>query len=476
MSGKKSKQILKRGLGFLIVLALLTAATNHFLSVRFKKQLLELLTKEINERSKGSYVIDFEDFRVNILGGNATIQKLHLYPEFGLQPNDTTLPRWGALTIEQVRLSRPDIRFRNKKPYEIKNFALHLAGIRYTQPDSLYYLAVSEAGFQLSDSTLRLNGILYRSFVGEYEFAANHPRHSDWMDVTADELRVEGLSIRRWVEADELFISHIFLERPVFKSFKNQKIPSERHLMPLLYEQIQTLPFPFLIGEITVENFDIYYRELASDGIVPGEIRFLDMNISANDLTNIVSRPQQTNKLLVDTRFMGKGEMKLELLFPVDTAYNRVEIRGTLGPMDMISLNSILEPLNKVRIKDGLIQGMDLVITGNRERAEIEMCLLYQQLAVEIYKRGENNERYYHPLLSYLATGVLEKSNPKTGSAPRRVRAEYFRDPYHSSFNYLWKVFQAGFYETLGYTRERREKLGWAKQEIDKLRSTTDGK
>jgi hypothetical protein len=326
-------------------------------------------------------------------------------------------------------------------------------------PNHLYTLRSGKIEVDLNDSLLQINDVSYVSKIPKWEFAYRDPKHSDWMDLRIGTIELKGLHIQKWMTEKRLFLDSLFVSSVHFRNYKNQKIITPPKKVPMIYETVQHFPVPFSINYVKASDLNVFYEELAKKGAKPGLIKFTKMEGIFDGFTNIVSSPKQVNKLTATGRLMNRGLIQAELSFPVDPTNDQARITGTLGPMNMISFNSIIEPMAPpLRIKSGFIEGLDFDIVGGKEKADIDMCLYYNHLSVDI------------GLLSLIADGLIERDNPKPGKELRRVHAEHIRDPYHSSFNYLWKIYFAGIKETLGYTEKRQKNIEWAIKEYHTLK------
>ena len=453
--------------------AVLIIGINIFLSVYLKKIVASELKEQVNKQTNGLYHAEFKNIDVKLMSRTISLNDFSLFPDdkllAGASPEDTIYKNRGWLNIKYLQLSNIDLRIKDKKISSVKNFHLKLSDINYILPDSLYNLSVEKVDFSWKDSTLSVNNFLMRSFVPQYQFALGpkNKKHTDWFEIEVGALVVENIHINHWLDNKEAYVGKIQIDNPVLKNFKNSKIEIEHNKMPLIYEQFQKLPFQYLAGNVKVNNFLIVYEELAKDGTDPGKITFTNMYGEMDSLTNIVTSHKQMNKLVASGKLMGEGEINAELYFPVDSTYDYALIKGTLGPMNMISLNSIIAPLAPARITGGFIQGMDYTITGGKEAAHINMCLLYRDLKADIL----SGDRHKNSFLTLLANGLIKSNNPdKEGEEVRRVSADHIRDPYHSSFNYLWKIYLSGLMETLGYTKQRQKGVEWVKDGISKLK------
>ena len=349
------------------------------------------------------------------------------------------------------------------------DFHLFIDTAQVRLPDKLYTLNTGKVELSISDSLLRISDIAYISNIPKWEFAFHDPKHTDWMDVKVGSFELKGMHIQEYIENKEILLDSIFVSDVFFQNYKNQKIPITHNIMPLIYEPVQKFPVPFAVNYVKASNINIIYEELDKKGVTPGFINFTQMEgVFDEGVTNILEYHTQTNKLKATGKLMGEGLINAELYFPVDTTYDCTRIRGTLGTMDMISLNRIIEPMMPARIKSGFIQGMDFNIEGGKEKAHIDMCLRYNDFSVDILLPMGEKHRSSQFFLSFLVNGIIEKNNPSSDGELRRIQTDHIRDPYHSSFNYLWKIYMAGLVETMGFTKERQRNVEWIKENLQK--------
>lgn len=464
----RNKIIFRRIVLCLIVLMTTVFTLNIFLSSFLKKAVKNEITKEVAVLTKGTYVANIEDFDINLFLLKASARNFSLTPQKDSILSGSDI---ASLQIENINLNRPSLSLLLGKKTAVPEIDIELSGLRCVFADSLYYVTVGKVKYTPRDSLLLVRNLKYKSFVEKYKFAYHDPKHSDWMDLELGTFRVKNLSITDLLHNKSILADQISLDDIVFRNYKNQKIEIEHHYMPMLYDQIQGIPYLFEIKEVLINNLSVHYQELAKNGVEPGEIFFTKMHIESRDFTNRDTVQTQMNRIDFSGMLMNEGEIKAELYFPVDTAYDHALVKGTLGAMNMISLNRIIEPMAFVRITDGTIQGMDFTIYGGKKRANINMCLLYQDLSVDVLKVDDKHQVHEHFLLSFLADELIKKNNPKAGDPPRRVSAVHERDPLHSSFNYLWKIYFSGVVETLGYTKHLQEDVNWIKGEIKALRA-----
>ena len=457
---KKRKKIFIRIGVLILILVALSMGVNLFVTHKAEKIIHEKLVNSVSQLSDGRYSLDYESLNVNILAGFFAVNNICL------ATNDSL----SSLKIKKISFEGLGFLFRefikNKDlPFSEIKIQISIDTTTIHLPDNLYTLGIGKTTLNLKDSLLQMNDITYVSTIPKWEFAS---KYSNWLDLKLGIIELKGFHIQQFIEEKTILLDSVFIADVDFSNFKNHKIPTPHNIQPLIYEYVQKFPTPFFVQYLKASDLNIIYEELAKNGTDPGFIKFTHMEgIFDEGLTNIVSSHTQTNRLVASGKLMNEGLINAELYFPVDSTYDQVIIKGALGTMNMISLNTIIEPLLPARIKSGFIQHLDYHIQGGREKAEIDMCLQYNDLAVQVLL-PVGDKRLNIGLLSLIATGLIKKNNPEKGKEIRCVSAEQTRDPYRSSFNYLWKIYFAGVEETLGYTKKRREKVEWILHQFHK--------
>jgi hypothetical protein len=144
---------------------------------------------------------------------------------------------------------------------------------------------------------------------------------------------------------------------------------------------------------------------------------------------------------------MGAGRLTAVISLPVDPANDRFEVKATLLTLPFPALNPMIEPLARVELKAGRIDRMDFTMTGGSTVANIDMVLRYSGLEVALIKESHGLWQERPGLSNLINLALLRPDNPDRGGL-RTASETVRRDPYRSSFNYLWKGISAGAMET----------------------------
>ncbi len=386
--------------------------------------------------------------------------------------SDTAVFLLDSISFHAERFLVDSTAYDQKKAFYCDDLHFSIGNTHHILPGKSYGVEVGKIMIGVSDSIFSIDHFKLIPQFPKTEFAYKTPKHSDWMELSVGTVKLKGFDFRKLVLEKTVNIDSLIVQNVNFGNYKNQKIVIEHHKMPLIYEPFQRIKVPIRISNGLIDNFNLVYEELPKKGNKAGLISFTNMRGEFSGWTNIPDSLNHTNKLIAKAKLMNEGQVNATIFFPVDSMNDRFEIVGTLGPMKMATLNRIIEPLSPARIKSGYIRGMDYYIVGGRYKAFINMQLLYNDLTADILKGDGNQERSSNQVASFLANGLIKRDNPDKGDnkEPRRVTAEHIRDPYHSSFNYLWKIYLSGLVQTVGFTKERQDNMKWFKNAIDKIK------
>lgn len=322
------------------------------------------------------------------------------------------------------------------------------------------FYALKVGRIRLDETDLQIDSLHLVSPYPKMEFAYFQPHHKDWFDVKVDHLGMSGLDIPfylsdRIVKAEKLRIQGILLQ-----NFKNKKIVITPHIVPMIYTVIQQAPVRFSIAEASIDDFFVIYEELGKKGTRPGKLVFTDMNGHITGLTNIPRYRDQYIRLDANGKMMDNGYFTATWMLPVDSLNDRFLLEAEMEHFDFHTLNQIITPLASAEVKSGYAHQLHFSMDAGSQGGTIDMALPYRNLKVALLKRkdGKVTDKAF---LSRLANWVLKHDNPdhpeRSDSQLRRVHRYVERDPYHSSFNYLWQLLKPALIETVGITKTEQD-------------------
>ncbi|RHJ93577.1 hypothetical protein [Parabacteroides bouchesdurhonensis] len=315
------------------------------------------------------------------------------------------------------------------------------------------YYTLHIGDINLADSALNMEHLHLAALYPKMKFAYLQPHHKDWFDVKIDSVSLLGINFSRYFEDNILRIKDVQVKNAVLQNFKNQKIAVPRHVIPMIYSGLQKAPVNLDIQKVEVKNLSVVYEELAKKGTVPGKLFFTDMNGVFSGFTNIISKPDQYIRLDANGKLMGRGYFTAIWLLPVDSLNDRFLLNAHMTNFDLTALNELIEPLAFAEIKSGYLNEMTFSTEATSKGATIDMIFLYTDLRAALLKE-KNGELVDKRFLSDLVNLVLKHDNPdkkkRKHNKPRLANVSIIRDPYHSTFNYLWQILRPALMESVG--------------------------
>lgn len=345
-----------------------------------------------------------------------------------------------------------------KMEYEVNNF--NASNLSIPVDDGFFTLNIGRIAF--NNRNLSVDRIHYVSAYPQLEFSYKHPRHDDWFDIQVDHLEMKEINIPDLLKVNTVRAKEATVDRMTLQNMRNQKLNLPHHIVPMIYEGIQKAPLKLDIPLLHVNNFAVMYYEWAKNGETPGKLSITDVTGTVTGLTNLTSGPEPFIRIDADAKFMGTGDFSAVWLIPVKPEQDQFLIHAHLKSFNLADLNAFITPLAGAKVESGHVQDMTLDIDASSRVGTISLRLPYRDLKVDLGKFG-NKELHKNGFASWLANAAVRNNNPlhpeKPGSALRESHLTITRDPYHSTFNYIWQMLSPALAESVGVS-EGSQKFG----------------
>ena len=363
------------------------------------------------------------------------------------QKLDTTNLLVEGLTVDNRRRS-----------YKLDDIRFSTRNLAFPLDNGFYTLKLG--GVDLTKSSALVEHIRLVSPYPKMEFAYLQPRHADWFDVSVGSVSLTGIDLPSYFTDKVFRIDDVQVSDAVLQNFKNQQIPGPRHIVPMIYSGLQKAPVKLDFKRVGVKNFSVVYEELAKKGKTPGKLFFTDMNGTFSGFTNLVSRPDQYIRLDANGKLMGQGAFTATWKLPVDSLNDRFLLNARLDSFDLTALNELIVPLASAEVQSGHVREMTFSTEASSKGATVEMLFLYNDLKAALLKE-KDGELMDKKFLTSLVNLILKHDNPdktrKGYNNPRHSNVSIIRDPYHSTFNYLWQILRPPLIESVGVSKKKQD-------------------
>lgn len=331
------------------------------------------------------------------------------------------------------------------KDYKARAINLHAVNLAIPVDNGFYMLKIGQ--IDLNNGDLSIDRLHYQSTYPQMEFSYKHPKHSDWFDIEVGHLAMNGIDMQSLFKDTLLKAQEVTVNDMTLQNMKNQKIELPRRMVPMVYEGIQKAPVKIDIPMVRVNNFAVIYYELAKKGVSPGKLSITDVTGTITGLTNRATQPEQFFTIQADAKFMGSGNFNAIWRMPVEPAYDRFQVEAHLHWFNLEALNPFISPLAGAQVESGIVQNVRIWMDASSKEGTIKMQLPYRDLKIDLDKA----------FITWLANTAIRSNNPADPDKPdSELRESYLtitRNPYHSTFNYLWQMISPALIESVGIPR-----------------------
>lgn len=356
------------------------------------------------------------------------------------------------VVLDRLRI---DSLFKWKKAFEYLDSAT-LTGVNYRE-DVLgeYQLYTERYTFIYPGLGARLENIMLINNQDRFSHAESLSYQKDWYDLRVPRLEIKGLDANRMLSQNEYIAQSLRLDRIKFSVYRDLNLPMDSlRYVPLFQEAMEKIPVLAGIDSIQVNGeIDVYVNPIGGMGVA--HIGFHDLQAT---VMHWKSRHQQQDVVL-----MGTGKINQEASFTARVSFPWEEwegspflFSGSVGAMDLRSLNQLLVPLAAIEIRSGNVQQMSLSFSGNNQYTQGQMDIRYSNLKVNFLDResyqasgaGSN-------LRTFFANTFVIKSRNMSYIKPRVGLIFYERDTQRSIFNLWSKSILSGAVSSVGINRNR---------------------
>ena len=338
---------------------------------------------------------------------------------------------------------------------------------------------VEDIVFDTKTKKMSIGYIGLHNKMDRYAYTALFPERQSWIDISKAKMELGGVNFGSYfkkgiVEVDTLISDGLHLELFVDKR-KKEDLKKRPQMIHKVMENLKQI---FHIEHLFLNNSYIKIEE-RPDNAAPRSayLFFSDINAHITNVSNYVERRGKNRTLELDrtAKLMGEGPLSANVRFDLENPDGKFTLKGTLGKINLRSLNTMIEPEAKIGLKSGTISRMDFNILANDYDGSGELIIRYENLEVELLNKDyKADEQILRKIGAFLANKVVIKSNnPNKKGEVKKGNVYFIRETHKSVFAYWWKLIFSGMKSTL--TGESMEEMKRKALEKKKSQSQTDG-
>jgi len=305
------------------------------------------------------------------------------------------------------------------------------------------------------DSELTADSIKYHSLIDDEQFFAKSQFSQTRFRFDIPQIKILGLDYlallegkiykARSVRVDDIFADILInMDKPYDKNSTNPQMPNE--ILSSMKEIVN-------IDSLKIINGQLKYCERFVIGATPGLITFNNVNVTASPIANDTAHPD-TTIIYGEGLFMNSGTMKLFMAIPLTSKNFSLHYSGSLGRMDVTTLNSFLEVSDHQRIKSGIIQSATYDINVTSGQASGSLRVIYKDLSVAVLNKDTGSEKgIFDRVSSFIGkTFFIRGSNKLDDNVLEKIgEIKYTRKQDEPFFQFVWFALRSGIGNVVGF-------------------------
>ncbi len=356
-------------------------------------------------------------------------------------------------------LDNPEARFQvdHIEGY-LNQAAVHLNGFR-----NVVY--ANDLSFNTADKKMNIDQLRFNNKLSKYDYASQFKYETDWIQLKEAGVTLEEMDFQLFLRKGDVKAGKLQIKDMEIEVFRDKRKPENFGKRPaMIHEIFRDLPLQLDFQEVEVSNGYVSYEERPeNDAPRSGKLFFDEINASILGATNLPENIETNDemKLNASGRLIGEGKIDLEVTYFLSDTTGKFLMKGTIGGMDLVKLNTMIEPATKVSLKQGKMNGLFFDINANDLEGTGEVIIKYEDLEIEILDGNFGyDQNIFQRIGSFLANKLIIKSQNPDKDELKKGEVYYLRDQHKFIFNYWWKLILSGLKSTLtGNTEEdMREK------------------
>ena len=333
-------------------------------------------------------------------------------------------------------------------PEVLAQASLEATNIVMEFPQALYGLRCARLRASVPDSELIAEGTELRTLVGDEDYFAASAFRKTKFHAVAPECRVLGLEYGALFRGTSYRASSVHFSQPSFDALVNRDKPVQplANSPLMVHEALATIRQPMRLDRLSITNGHLTYRERVKAGADPGALTFGAVGIF---VAGIANRGETSSVIQVQAQgdFMNAGVLKVLMTIPVNSPDFSMHYSGSLGAMDLPSLNAFLDITEHIRIKSGRVQEATFAINVTAGQARGSVRAIYQDLVVAVLDSQTGKDAGLgNRIASFLANAfkVRNASTQDVSGALKEGVVNYTRKPDEEFLEFAWSALRTG--------------------------------
>lgn len=332
------------------------------------------------------------------------------------------------------------------------NWVIQGDGLQRESENKLFNIGIGPFVLDKGKRSASIGNISFMPKMSEAQFVKTRKVQEDYIQFESRNIAIRDINLEEAFSKQSIHAAEVSLQ-PTIKIFNDRTLPrntkSKMASDPALL--IRNLPFPVQINKLEIRNGNLSYRERGMISGKQGTLLFQNLNATITNISNIpeVYNAQPLMRLKASTLFMGKSPFTTSWIIPLNKSNGPFSLSGKIGSIEGKQLNTVLEPLAMISLKEGTINDFSFESNGDQGNVQTKATFLYSGLNLNLLKKENDKAALQRKgAMSFLANIFISDRNPNDGKVRQNV-VDFKRDSSRSFFYLVSQSFFLGIKKTI---------------------------
>lgn len=365
------------------------------------------------------------------------------------------------LSIDNFRLDST-VAANNNGWFTLEDVTLSVQKYTERLPDSIHSIFTDSIYLSYAERKLSIQNLQMKSRYSRAELRKLLKFQKDIITLNVGNIILDEIDIDYLIYQEELFVGKALIQDLELTIFKDKHLEFPHQLKRLPMQVLKEMSFNFTADEVKLNNAKVTYEQTNPKGEETGGVVFNEIDATIYNLTS--SEDQIKKNAVTDFKakalLQGTGKIDLAVAFDLTDTTGGHQVKGSISPFSLPSLNMLIVPLTPIKIQSGESKGIHFDFYANTYGTNGELRFLYEDLSVLLLKKfdlksSEKESRWLGTLL--LNQLVVRKHNPM-GDLLRIGKIQSERNREKSIFNLWWEGIASGMSSTmLNFKKDSKE-------------------
>jgi len=305
------------------------------------------------------------------------------------------------------------------------------------------YEALSIEALAIENDKINLKNLLITSKFTKEALSAKIVAERDLLELHIPELAINKLNFG--YNYNKFFVTAGSSEimKPTLIIYRDKRVEDDMRIKKMYNKMLRDLPFDLSISALKINQGYISYAERVENTDEAGKIFFKNVHANLTNLSNSYKKGEKT-KISVNSNFMGKAPMNLDISFDVNDKQDYFLVSGQFKNFNAKIANTFFEYNLNAKV-EGEIEQLFFTFNGNNLNSKGDLKMKYKAFKFEIL----NKKNRVNKLLTTIGNMFINDGSKTDKDGYRHGEIEVERDKTKSFINYLWINVEDGLKSTL---------------------------